>query len=93
LTNLLQDSIGGNSKTLFIINVKNDIANSDETTASLKFAEGTREIKLHTEIFENPELFDKAIHFICKNCNHESHPEEVINEISLSQSSIGIIDE
>ena len=37
LTELLQDSIGGNAKTLFIINVSPSRSNLDETLVSLNY--------------------------------------------------------
>jgi hypothetical protein len=45
LTRLLQDSLGGNSKTCFIINVQTTAPNYRETLTSLKYAHRAKMIK------------------------------------------------
>jgi hypothetical protein len=45
LTRLLQDSLGGNSKTCFIINIQTTAPNYRETLTSLKYAHRAKMIK------------------------------------------------
>lgn len=54
LTYLLQDSLGGDSKTLMFVNVSSDVADSSETLSSLQFAQRVAKVELgaakkHTE--------------------------------------------
>ena len=46
LTYLLQDSLGGNSKTLMIAQVSPTSFNSDETYCTLEFSSRTRKVEL-----------------------------------------------
>jgi hypothetical protein len=46
LTNLLQDSLGGNSKTLMFVNVGPAESNCSETKCSLEFALRAKSVKL-----------------------------------------------
>lgn len=46
LTYLLQDSLGGDSKTLMFVNISVDKADTDETKCSLKFAQDVTQIEL-----------------------------------------------
>mmetsp|Transcript_30448 Transcript_30448/g.42009 ORF Transcript_30448/g.42009 Transcript_30448/m.42009 type:complete len:1139 (-) Transcript_30448:66-3482(-) len=45
LTRLLQDSLGGNSKTLFVVNVSTNAANYRETLTSLQYGERAKKIE------------------------------------------------
>lgn len=46
LTHLLQDSIGGDSKTLMFVNVSSDESDAAETLSSLRFAERVSKVQL-----------------------------------------------
>ena len=46
LTYLLQDSLGGNSKTVMFVNVSPVTSSVQETDCSLKFAERVRKVQL-----------------------------------------------
>jgi hypothetical protein len=45
LTKVMQDSLGGNSKTLMFVNVSPSVYNKDETKNSLEYAKRVKEIK------------------------------------------------
>lgn len=47
LTRLMQDSLGGNSKTLMFVNCSPSVYNRDETKNSLEYAKRVKEIKNH----------------------------------------------
>jgi kinesin family protein C2/C3 len=46
LTYLLQDSLGGDSKTMMFVNVSPAVTNTQETTCSLNFAQRVRSVEL-----------------------------------------------
>ena len=54
LTRLLQDSLGGNSKTLMIANVGPSKYNTDETMSTLRYANNAKKIKNKAKINEDP---------------------------------------
>lgn len=54
LTRLLQDSLGGNSKTVMVANVGPADYNYDETVSTLRFANRAKNIKNHAIINEDP---------------------------------------
>lgn len=54
LTNILKDSLGGNSKTVMIACIWSDKAHSDQTLATLKFATRMRRVKT-TAVINNVE--------------------------------------
>ncbi len=54
LTRLLQDSLGGNTKTVMIANVGPADYNFDETISTLRFASRAKQIKNQPKINENP---------------------------------------
>jgi hypothetical protein len=45
LTRVMQDSLGGNAKTLMFVNCSPSIYNKDETKNSLEYAKRVKEIK------------------------------------------------
>lgn len=54
LTRLLQDSLGGNTKTVMIANVGPAGYNYDETLSTLKYANRAKNIKNEVKINEDP---------------------------------------
>lgn len=54
LTRLLQDSLGGNTKTVMIANVGPSGYNYDETLSTLKYANSAKNIKNDVRINEDP---------------------------------------
>jgi kinesin family protein 3/17 len=54
LTRLLQDSLGGNSKTVMVANVGPADYNYDETVSTLRFANRAKNIRNHAVINEDP---------------------------------------
>lgn len=54
LTKLLQNSLGGNSKTVMIATLSPADINYDETLSTLRFADRVKRIKNHAIINENP---------------------------------------
>lgn len=54
LTRLLQDSLGGNSKTLMFANIGPAKYNYDETLSTLRYANRAKNIKNHAKINEDP---------------------------------------
>jgi kinesin family protein 3/17 len=54
LTRLLQDSLGGNTKTIMIANISPSILNYDETLSTLKYASRAKYIQNAPIINEDP---------------------------------------
>ncbi len=54
LTRLLQDSLGGNSKTVMVANVGPADYNYDETISTLRYATRAKSIKNHAVVNEDP---------------------------------------
>ncbi|CAG0912810.1 unnamed protein product [Notodromas monacha] len=54
LTRLLQDSLGGNAKTVMVANIGPASYNSDETLSTLRYASRAKEIKNKPRINEDP---------------------------------------
>lgn len=54
LTRLLQDSLGGNSKTVMVANVGPADYNYDETISTLRYATRAKSIKNHASVNEDP---------------------------------------
>ena len=54
LTSLLQDSLGGNSKTVMVANVGPADYNYDETISTLRYATRAKSIKNHAVVNEDP---------------------------------------
>ncbi|MCI09760.1 kinesin motor domain protein, partial [Trifolium medium] len=53
LTFLLQDSLGGNSKTMIIANVSPSICSANETLSTLKFAQRAKLIQNNAKVNED----------------------------------------
>ena len=54
LTRLLQDALGGNSKTIMICALSPASINYEETLSTLKYAERAKKIKNRAVVNENP---------------------------------------
>ena len=54
LTRMLQDSLGGNTKTLMIASVSPALDNYDETVSTLRYAARARNIKNTPKVNEDP---------------------------------------
>jgi hypothetical protein len=54
LTRLLQDSLGGNTKTVMIANISPADYNYDETWGTLRYADRAKHIKNEPKINEDP---------------------------------------
>lgn len=54
LTRLLSSSLGGNSKTLLIACISNELSSLDETLNTLRFAQRTKKVKNDAKINEDP---------------------------------------
>ena len=54
LTRLLQDSLGGNSKTLMVANIGPADYNYEETISTLRYASRAKDIKNKPKINEDP---------------------------------------
>ena len=55
LTQLMQDSLGGNAKTLMFVNFSPADYNRDESLAALTYAQRVRKIQNKTEVQADPE--------------------------------------
>lgn len=76
LTRLLQDSLGGNAKTVMVANVGPADYNYDETVSSLRFSNRAKNIKNHAIINEDPKdallrQFEKEIQDLRKQLEEE----------------------
>lgn len=82
LTHLLQDSIGGNTKTTFIICASPHIFNRQETIRSLLFAQSAKSIKNKAKI--NKEYTSKQLKKIVQNLEAENDQLRIV----LSQMNV-----
>merc|ERR1711876_92160 len=78
LTRLLQDSLGGNSKTLMFANVGPANYNYEETISTLRYASRAKSIKNKAKINEDPKdalmkQYQKEIEELKKMLEQESH--------------------
>lgn len=69
LTQLLQDSIGGNSRTVLVICCSSDQANLGETMSTLRFGERAKRIRNHAEV--NVELTVEELKARLARSEHE----------------------
>ncbi|XP_076885303.1 kinesin-like protein KIN-12E [Bidens hawaiensis] len=80
LTFLLQDSLGGNSKTTIIANISPSTCNSLETLSTLKFAQRAKFIKNHATVNEDASGDVLAMRTQIQNLKNEvSRLQNVIN--------------
>ena len=61
LTFLLQDSLGGNSKTILIANVSPSAACAHETLSTLQFADGAKSIRNRARVNKDTQGDDRAL--------------------------------
>lgn len=47
LTRLLQDSLGGNTRTLFVVTLSPEESNAEETLSTLQFADRAMRVQVH----------------------------------------------
>jgi hypothetical protein len=59
LTRLLQDSLGGNTRTTFIVTLSPSADATDETVSTLQFADRAKQVVVHTSV--NEELANKDV--------------------------------
>lgn len=52
LTRLLQDSLGGNTKTVFVATVSSSVLAYDESHSTLKFADRAKRVELNARVNE-----------------------------------------
>lgn len=52
LTRLLQDSLGGNTKTWFVVTLSPAADAVDETLSTLQFADRAKEVRVHARVNE-----------------------------------------
>ncbi|XP_044741165.1 kinesin-like protein KIF3A [Chrysoperla carnea] len=87
LTRLLQDSLGGNSKTVMIATIGPADANYEETISTLRYANRAKNIQNHTKPNEEPHdtlirAFEKQINELKRQLEEESiHNPIVVEEI------------
>lgn len=97
LTRLLQDSLGGNSKTVMVANVGPADYNYDESISSLRYANRAKNIKNRAKINEDPKdallrQFQKEIEDLKKQLQDGGVDDEEGSE-EESESEEEIIDE
>jgi len=76
LTHLLQDSIGGNTKTTFIICASPHVSNREETVRSLLFAQAAKRIKNKAKI--NKEYSSKQLKKVVRNLETENDKLRIV---------------
>ncbi|MBN3304171.1 KIF3A protein, partial [Amia calva] len=85
LTRILQDSLGGNSKTLMCANIGPANYNYDETISTLRYANRAKNIKNKAKINEDPK--DASLHQLQKEIEELKKKLEEGEEISGSEGS------
>lgn len=60
LTRLLQDSLGGNTKTIFIVTISPSSAHLDESVSTLQFADRAMRVRIQATINKEESLLNKA---------------------------------
>ncbi|TPP66785.1 Kinesin protein KIF3A [Fasciola gigantica] len=81
LTRLLQDSLGGNSKTVMIANIAPSDYNYEESLSTLRYANRAKNIKNNAKINEDPKdamlrQFQKELEQLRKQLEEGSEPNE-----------------
>ncbi len=92
LTRILQDSLGGNSKTLLIINCSVHSYNAEETLSTLQFAKRAKKIKNKAKINikRSPEQLEAIIEYLTAKLKKANDEIEKLkgNSISLIQTEL-----
>ncbi|XP_005105009.1 kinesin-like protein KIF3A isoform X4 [Aplysia californica] len=93
LTRLLQDSLGGNSKTVMVANIGPADYNYDESISTLRYANRAKNIKNRAKINEDPKdallrQFQKEIEELKKQLEDGDYEEEGSEEESGSEEEI-----
>ena len=95
LTRLLQDSLGGNTKTVMIANVSPASDNYDETLGTLRYASRAKNIKNQPKVNEDPkdamlrELAEEIKRLKQMLENQGTNPDGMVLERGYSKDSIG----
>lgn len=84
LTRLLQDSLGGNSKTVMIANIGPASYNYDETLSTLRYANRAKNIKNVARINEDPKdamlrKFQQEIELLRRQLETEGECDDLVN--------------
>ncbi|CAD6198252.1 unnamed protein product [Caenorhabditis auriculariae] len=90
LTRLLQDSLGGNSKTVMIANIGPASYNYDETLSTLRYANRAKNIQNVARINEDPKdamlrKFQQEIEMLRKQLEEEDRDDDENNEEAFQQ--------
>ena len=80
LTRILQNALGGNSKTLMICAISPSNDNYDETLSTLRYADQAKKIKCHAKINESPK--DKMIREL------KEENEKLRKELSMKEGKV-----
>ncbi|PAV65692.1 hypothetical protein WR25_17211 [Diploscapter pachys] len=95
LTRLLQDSLGGNSKTVMIANIGPANYNYDETLSTLRYANRAKNIQNVARINEDPKdamlrKFQMEIEMLRKQLEEEDRDDDAENEEAFEQRMKGL---
>ncbi|CAD5215506.1 unnamed protein product [Bursaphelenchus okinawaensis] len=98
LTRLLQDSLGGNSKTVMIANIGPATYNYDETISTLRYANRAKNIKNVARINEDPKdamlrKFQQEIEQLRKQLENDDESDESEYEDDASEDRKGHYEE
>ena len=86
MTRILQNALGGNSKTLMICALSPATNNYDETLSTLRYADQAKKIKLHAVVNESEQ--DKMI----RELREENEKLKILlQSFSLSNNPQGVI--
>ena len=90
LTRLLQSSLGGKTKTMFIFNASSNIINRDETILNLKFGSRCRLIQnkiSKNKILNNADLTKKLTQLQFENDSLKERLNNVLNNANLMNNN------
>ena len=91
LTRLLQDSLGGNTKTVMIATVSPAACHSDETLSTLRYADRAKRIKNCPIVNEDPKVLQllKLTHSF--NCMKQCFIHPAVHQMSRDQHATGFV--
>jgi kinesin family protein 3/17 len=84
LTRLLQDSLGGNTRTTFIVTLSPSASSVEETISTLQFADRAKKVVVHARVNEelkDGDLIKKQEHEILKLKKELQHAQEQISNV------------